>query len=53
LPQRGVAYEVRLSSVMASLLITSYTFLPTKPSTVARSSRFQVASPIHALVSPR
>jgi len=30
-----------------------YTFPPTTASTVARSSRFQIASPIHALVSPR
>jgi hypothetical protein len=31
----------------------SYTFPPTKTSTEARCSGFQVASPIHALVSPR
>ena len=30
-----------------------YTFPPTKASTVGRSSCFHVASPIHALVSPR
>jgi hypothetical protein len=30
-----------------------YTFLPTNASTVLRSSVFQVASPVHALVSPR
>jgi hypothetical protein len=30
-----------------------YTFPPTKIATLARSSVFQVASPIHALVSPR
>jgi hypothetical protein len=31
----------------------SYTFPPTNISTVARSNVFHVASPIHALVSPR
>jgi hypothetical protein len=30
-----------------------YTFPPTKASTLAQSSAFQVGSPIHALVSPR
>ena len=30
-----------------------YTFPATKTSTLARSSGFQVASPIHALVFPR
>lgn len=30
-----------------------YTFCLIRASTVARSSRFHVASPIHALVSPR
>ena len=30
-----------------------YTSLPTKIATLARSNLFQVASPIHALVSPK
>jgi hypothetical protein len=34
-------------------LSDSYTFPPTMTSTLARSNLFQVASPIHARVSPR
>ena len=45
--------KIQLANRMLLPAIGYYTFLPTKTSTVVRSSGLHVGSPIHARVSPR
>jgi hypothetical protein len=49
----AIVYFLDRSGRLHSRWPPAYTFTPTNASTLARSSGFQVASPIHALVSPR